>query len=586
MAVGSVMRISLLLLLAVLALSAQEPGMPTITLEPQPGGDASPLIVQALDDLRRQGGGRLVLKAGRYDCRAKPPAAAIHLRDLAGVEISGEGAELVGHDPACLFVFDHCRDLAIRGLTITWDPLPHTFGRVAAVDEASHSVDLDVSSPGGAIPGRIVQALLAYDVQRERLAENGWETYQTQGERDADPTKLTPEGRLRVAVNRNASLPQPGWDLVVRHQVYGHDAFVFTGCANVTVEDVTVLAAPGMAVVGWDCRDLTVRRLRVRPPPGCHHSTTADAMHLGACRGTITVEDSEFAGMGDDALNIHGMYGLAVERIDANTLAVQRARLNPYYDTERTIWDLPRPGDRLEVSGGAEPLIPFATLEVAEARADEARKRTIIRFSAPLPEGVGAGSVLANASAIPAVRVRRCAVRGNRARGMLIQTRDVLIEDCRFSDISGSALHLCADGVDWWESLGVRAVTVRGCVIERCNFGAVRRTAALDIFSDLPGGRQSAAGVHQDIRILDCAFAGNRGAAVNVGSAAGVELRGNRFTHADGPVIRVVNSRDVTITGNRRLDAGPGVQIEAGCDAATIRVEGNEGIATLPATDR
>jgi hypothetical protein len=131
----------------------------------------------------------------------------------------------------------------------------------------------------------------------------------------------------------------------------------------VLLEDITVFAVPGMAVIGWQSQDITIKRIKVVPAEGGWMSATADAMHFGGCRGLITVEASEFAGMGDDAINIHGMYGMVTKRFDDHTVEVGRARMNAYYDTERGTWD--------------EPLLPQGQLTVVAAHQDVT--------SAPMP---------------------------------------------------------------------------------------------------------------------------------------------------------------------------------------------------------
>jgi len=545
--------------------------------KPGDEGDAVPAIRAALAAARRLNGAPVVVQfaPGRYRCfggEALPGGRthrpSIDVEKLDNVTIDGQGATLVGRDIARLFVIRDSRNVTVKKLTVDWDPLPHTSGRVVKLLPAEHAFDIAPLIPKDPPAGRITQGILAYNPERRRLADNGWEVYQTQGERDADPTRHTPEGNLRVFQARGGRLPEIGWHVVVRHQVYGYDAFVFQGCTDVLVEDVTVNAVPGMAVIGWGSRDLTIRRIKVVPATGGWMSATADAMHFGACRGQVTVEDSEFAGMGDDAINIHAMYGLATQRIDDRTLAVARARMNSYYDKARAIWDAPAPGDLLEYSGGDEPLLAKGQLTVAEARQDAKVQRTIVKFTEPLPAEVGENTVLSNLSTTPSIRIRRCHVHGNRARGMLLQSRDVLVEDCRFEDISGAGLHICTDAWEWWESLGTRDLIVRNCTFRRCNFGVARRAAALDIFSDLARGRQSAAGVHQRLHILDNTFEDNAGAAIHIGSADDVEVRGNRFTQTKKPAIIVMNSRNVTVTG-----IGPDdVEIRGSSERGTIHI--------------
>ena len=550
--------------------------MHTVHLQPL-DTDSSPAIGKALAELREHNGGTLVLAPGRHLClggEAMPDGRthkpSVDVNDLVDVTVDGQGATLVGRDIAGLFLIRDSRNVTVRNLTVAWEPLPHTSGRVVSLLPEVHAFDIEPQFPPNPPAGRIVQGVLAYSPERRRLADNGWEVYQTQGERNAEPTQVTSEGHLRIFQRRGTPLPEVGCHVVVRHQVYGYDAFVFRNCTNVLLEDVRVLAVPGMAVIGWGSCDLTIRRIQVVPADGGWMSATADAMHFGACRGRVTVEDSVFAGMGDDAINIHGMYGLATSRVDDRTLAVGRARMNYYYDKTRGVWDAPAAGDVIAFGGGEEPLLEQGQLVVAGAWQDPAQERTIVEFTESLPAEVRENTVLANLSTSPAVRIRRCTVRGNRARGMLLQSRDVLVEDCAFEDVSGAGLHICTDALDWWESLGSRDVTVKDCVFRHCNFGVARRAAALDIFSDLPQGRQSAAGVHRRLHIVNNTFEGNSGAAIHVGSSDGVEIRGNRFAQDHGPAVIVMNSRNVVISANTLVNGPGGVEVRGNSENVTV----------------
>ena len=554
------------------------------------GRDAVPAIREALAAAKRLHGAPAVIQfePGRYLCagtggKTSRPASAvcIGMDAFTNLTVDGQGATLVGQELAQLLVARNSHSITVRNLIVDWEPLPHTAGYVVGLLKDEQAFDLAPKIPAHPPAGRIVQGILAYNPDGHRLADSGWEVYQTQGERDANPTELTPDGNLRIFQRRGTQLPEVDTAVIVRHQVYGINAFTFQNCSDALLENITVHAVPGMAVVCQQSRDVTIRRMRVVPSAGGWMSATADAMHFNCCRGQITVEDSEFCGMGDDAINIHAMYGLVTARVDAHTLEVGRGRMHSYYDKVRAIWDAPLPEDRLEYSGGDEPLLAQGELRVVRARQDLAKQRTVIQFADPLPAAVTNGTVLSNLSATPSVRIRRCHVHGNRARGMLLQTRDVVLEDCVFEDVSGAGAQICTDAADWWESLGSRDVTVQRCTFRRCNFGVARRAAALDIFSDLAKGRQSAAGVHQRLHLLDNTFDENSGAAIHVGSADGVDVRSNRFLNATNSLVTIVNSRNVSVTGNRATGANAGVMIQGSSDRTTIKVERNTGFTQL-----
>ncbi len=543
------------------ALRAEETGMTMIELSPI-NGDNGPAITAALNTLKQRGGGTLILKKGDYRLRAGPPIPeapnyrlCVIAHGLKKITIDGSGAKLICLDTVGIFGFSNSSNITIKNLSIDYDPPPFSSGKVVRIIASEHAFEIEPTEGNAPIDGRIVQAILAYDPQKKRLSQSGWEVYQSQGERDKDPIKRQPDGTFRVFQKRDTPLPQVGWHVVLRHQVYGRNAFSFMDCKDVTFEDVSITTAPGMGLYAWRCTNVTLKRFEVQPHSDRWMSTTADATHFLACRGTVTIDDSRFFGMGDDAVNIHGSYGLVTERIDDRTLAVAKGRLHPYYDKERSPWEQPQTGDVLEFGSVDKPLHALGQITVASATLDPARKRTIVTMTQPLPKEVVTDCVLANVSATPAVRITNSAVLGNRARGFLLQSRDVKVNNCKFQDVSGPAIQVCADADEWWESLGSRDVTITDCDITRCNFGIARRSAALEVFASLKNNQPAPPGVHQRLNITGNTFSDNTGHAIALSSANDVTIENNTITGGDKTAIRVSASTNVRIIKNESVDA-------------------------------
>lgn len=535
---------------------------------PDDANDDTGAIRAAIEACRAQPGAHLVFAPGRYHLSGGPdrrPSLLFHgIEDLT---IDGNGAELVGTDLATALHFVDCRNVTIRNLVIDWDPLPFSAGTVVAVD--GMRFDVEVVPPHTAGAGRRVEAILAYDPERGRLAHRGLDAYQLGFQ---ERTDLVRPNVMRVPAGHPGAVPAVGTSVVVRHQVYSFNAFAFYQCEGVLIEDVTIYACPGMGVYADGSRDLTLRRfnVKIRPGSGRWMSATADATHFNNCRGTVTLEDCLFEGMGDDATNIHSMYMVVTERVDAHTVRLARGR-HP-----RRMPPIPRPGDRLEFGGGDNPLVPYVTAIVETATPNPEAGVATIRLTKPLPDRTAKEDVVGNASTCPAARILRCTVRRNRARGMLIQTRDVLLEDCVFEDVSGAALHICADANYWWEGVGVRDVIIRGNRFSRCHFGAARRAAVIDIFAEV-GRNLAGPGVHRSILIENNIVEDSDGAAIHVGSAEGVVIRGNIFSHPVDAAIVLRNCRNVEITDNKLTGDAAGVHIRDGCDPATVWIGPNDG---------
>ncbi len=502
-------------------------------------------IQRAIEALAKEGA-KLVFEKGRYDVRRvdgggrRRGGRALEVTGFSGLTIEGNGAELVGGAAGQLMAINGCTDLTIRGLSTDREPLPFAGGKVLSADNEAKSFEVEMVEGDEAKAGLSVGGVLGYDPEKMRFAYHGFDW----GQWDFDNrTELVRDNVMRVFVKYD--VPRVGTWVNLRYEVYGGNGFSVYGSERVTFEDVTIYCTPGMGLYAGGCRDMTLRRFRVMRRPGTKRwmSATADATHFVGCRGRITMEDCVFDGQGDDATNIHDMYMVVVERTGDTKLRLRGGKRG---GAPRNL----QAGDKLEIGGGDNPLVPYVTLTVKSAAADDELRTTDVEFEESVPERVEAGDLVGNASACASVRISGCRMRDNRARGFLIQTRDVVIEDCEFEGISASAIQITSDTDRWWEGVGARNVTVRDCRFKECNFGAARRKGVIDIYGEL-GGRQgprlAGPGVHRDITIEGNVFEKADGWGVHVCSADGVVLRGNKFIEPTEGAVLVEKSENVQI---------------------------------------
>ncbi|MFC1735148.1 right-handed parallel beta-helix repeat-containing protein [Candidatus Hydrogenedentota bacterium] len=519
---------------------------------------------------------RVVFEKGRYDLwpgaeeeknERDGYSTFFSFENVDGLVIEGNGAELIGHEVAGFFMFSKCKDVTINNLTIDMDPLPFTSGKV--ISARDKTFELQVSPPHQALGGVLVEGVLGYDPEAGRPAVRGLDLYQLDF---TGRTKVARPGILQVPITYK--LPEVGANVIVRHRIYGSSAFTFVKCENTTLEDVTVYAVAGFGVHGADSKDFKLKRYRtmIRPDSGRWMSAAADATHFNTCRGTITLEDCLFEGMGDDATNLHLMYLVVIKKESRRALRLAIARDHLWMPTA------PRPGDKIEIGGGDVPLIPYATITVESVEEDREAKEIVVTFTDDLPERTGEGHILGNASACPKARIRNCIVRNNRARGMLIQTRDVVLENNRFEYCSGAALHIASDVNYWNEGMGVRDIVIRNNKFIGCNYGAARRGAVIDIFSELKGGKLAPAGVHRSIVIEGNTFENPDGSAIHVNSADGVVIRNNKIDGPADAAIAVDHSRNVEIIGNELTNSPKsGLKIGDDRDLETVKTRNNIG---------
>ncbi|KPK82661.1 MAG: hypothetical protein AMJ81_09600 [Phycisphaerae bacterium SM23_33] len=382
--------------------------------KPGDGADDTAGVRAAIRLCRSKPGSVLRFPKGRYDFHPPegPPArpVAMHFAGCKDLTVEGEGSELVFHGTMGAMAFNECRGVVVRNVVIDSQRPPFSIGEVIAA--AGKSFDVEVWKEFPVRGGEAVEAFMEYDPETKFPMPGGLDVYHA-----VDSTELLRPQVLRVQLKR-AVRAKVGAVMVLRHVVYGPGALAFRSSADVRVENVTIYATPGMGVTGSQSTDLHLKAVRVMNRPGTRRimSATADATHFNACCGSIRIEDCLFEGMGDDAVNVHGMYLRVTQRLDDKTILA----------VVRNNWLFPpQPGHNLELIDPAS-LLPYDTGCVEAVSVDRRAGTHRITFARPLPQRLQAGHYLGNTAWAPKLRITGCQVRANRARGFLIQTRDAL----------------------------------------------------------------------------------------------------------------------------------------------------------------
>ena len=539
---------------------------------PNDGKNDTPAIIAAIQACRDRKNTRLVFAPGTYDIKAGPPAQtrrlqpSFDIKNINNMTIEGSGAELIGHDYATMFSFTGCSNITINNLTVDWDPVPYTPGRV--VEAAEDHVDIEVVAPFTAQAGLRTGSLSGYDPETRRMARRYTYHYQMNYDKTSEVIRPGVMRLFRSMQGRHPDkLPPVGKHIIVRHQVYGSQVFQFSKCAGIRIENVNIYSNPGMGITGTVCRDISLRHVRImiRPGSGRWMSTNADATHFTGCRGTIVMENCLFEGMGDDATNVNAGHYMVVDQCRDNSKLSIRCAKRGGFSPE------PLVGDRLELSGA--DLVPYVTVTVKSLTYDEKEKTFIVEFSDKLPERTAKGDIVGNASACAAVRIRGCTILRTLGRGFILKTRDVIIENCTLEDVSSAGIAMNTDVNNWWESIGSRDIIIRNNRFINCRFEPAYVSGVIE---SLASGK--APGVHQRITIENNIIQGSSGNAVKIGSADGAVIAGNIIDGAQDDAIYVHNSRNIRVSGNKVTNSKAGLVTGDGCDTATIVLENNVGL--------
>jgi parallel beta-helix repeat protein len=543
---------------------------------PDDGKSDTTAVLAAIDECRKHKPVVLKFDKGRYDFFAEEVTQGQYFFTLSGLSefaIDGNCSTFMLHGRKGAFVLGNCNSLAVRNLTIDYSRPPFSVGQVIAVNGTSFDVDVEPKYP---VTGKeAVEAYMEYDPKAGHAARNAVDEYYT-----CNSTELVKPQVMRVNLKHDARIKSGAW-VILRHAAYGPGAFYAGNCSDLTLENVNVYTAPGMAFGSSSCTNITVKGFRSIHRPGSGHpmSVTADGFHFGASKGLISIEDCEFEGMGDDAANIKtGLYSKVIEKIDDRTVLTTHPL---------KLVDPPSQGDTMEVSHPDIVTYATAVAESAEIGKEGVQK---IRFKDPLPGDLKIGDFLGNASRVARVRIKNCRVRSNRARGFLLQNRDMIVENCKFTGCTMGGVWVLTEIYHFCESITSRDVIVRNCTFDNCGYwqgsgvlGAFVHTGA-DSYGTVPGA-------HKNVLFEGNVIRGTDNCGIFLDGVDGVTLRNNTVEQAcreprskhGNAAIYVMGCRNVKLEKNtcQATKQGAGckdaIKFGAGSEMNTVSVRDNVG---------
>lgn len=523
------------LILVVLAVPSQAANVVHVSdygAVPNDGNDDTLAIREAFaaaDDA----GATVLFNSGEYNISGQEPdnnghfASIFPLGGYDNLTIEGNGALLNAHNWATTFDISGTTNLTVRNLTTDWEEdLPFTSGEIIGTNLAQAYVDMAVAPPHTARTGLRAGAFLQYDPDNMRPATNGYDIYNPD---DFDtPCTVPATGILRCYLSNpnNVELIPVGTQAIIRHQAYSYNAFSVNTSRDVTFENVTVYATPGMGLYAQASENFELNgfNVRIRPSSGRWMSSSADATHFETVRGTLTLNNTFFEGMGDDAFNVHTSYLRVVNRLNDHTLQLEPARSGSSLSSDRN----PKIGDNLQIGIEPNPLQPH-TYATVTGVVDNGNNTINITVAQTLPADVGSGALVANRSGLPTVTIQNCQVWRNRARGLLIRSHDVLVENCYFSNISGPAILIEAEASTFFEGIPAENVTIRHNGFANNNYGAARHKGTITVIGEV-GGQIVGSGTFRNILIEDNAFNNfDGGVALFIASSDEVDIRENNF---------------------------------------------------------
>jgi hypothetical protein len=402
-----------------------------------------------IDEQVAQGVQRIVVPPGDYRVA---PRDRVHLRlsGLKDCEIRMEGVRMICTETTRALDIRSCENVTVRGLTIDYDPLPFVQFVITAMAEDKRWLEMRL--PGGYEVNDLIEhadlghlVMLAPDGGRLRVIYGGPDRIEKVGPRlyrytkhagyRYDPERFTEEVGDVVVVNNHYA---PGGR--------SNHAVLIGNCTNLTMEDITVYAAPMMAFFEGGCDGVTYRRCvndrcptdrdyRDREIPRMR-SSGRDGFHLLANRGTTVLDGCVSRYMDDDGVNIHGS-GNAIDHVDGRMAVVGDKHGRLTVAKGDTVELISFRGERLGqativgVTAGGDPTPEFLALwkeHIFQNRLAPS-KTWVIEFDRDV-QGAGPGTFVHAPGRVGSnCVVRNCRFGFTRSRGIVLRGSNAVIEN-------------------------------------------------------------------------------------------------------------------------------------------------------------
>lgn len=485
----------------------------------------------------------LKVDGGKYYFRTDK---AIMLDGLKNVLIDADGAQFIFENPNYFHIVN-CNCIEIRGLGITWNLDVSRLASLVKIRNASkesHSFELEFTELNEVSADIPIMAFTKYDPEtltpgtRQDFKENF--VYQFPG--SIKTVEKTGHNVLKVTHDGSLDNYTDGEVYLLRHHVYGGNAFNVYNTSNITFSGIKLYAVAGM---GW----LIENRSEHFQLLGCvigldpEHddnriSTTADGVHIANTNGKFRISGCDFSFMGDDDVNVHDNIATVTDKLDEKTVEIY-TNANNFAAGDTAIFSS-KGFDRLGFS--------------AEVTSVEGKKLT---FNKELPDYIVKDCIVSNGS----IDSGNYVISGNyfhenRARGLLLQSNNGLCENNRFYKTMANPIKVIMDissGL-WLEGTGVNGLVIKNNSFVECN--VVEWSAQISISTNIDG-KSADSTLFYNITVENNSFDYFYGRLVDASNVSNLKICSNRVNNKDGSyearrgriIIRQSCSR-VTISNN------------------------------------
>lgn len=344
------------------------------------------------------------------------------------------------------------------------------------------------------------------------------------------------------------------------------------------IENVTVYAAGGMALIAERCENITVDKFIVTSREDRFFSTRADATHFLGCKGMIKVENSLLEHMMDDGINVHGAYVKVEKYLGDNTFLCEISHV------QQAGIVFSEPGDKVALIS-RETILPL--YETTVTKTQKLNEKRFLLTVAQVPKEMPKGLLsFENLTWNPDLYMSNNTIRDNRARGALITTKGkVVIENNYFSSQMHGIL-IEGDNNKWYESGAVKDITITNNTFENIGYGTGEHYPLFIGPMFTPKQHLGTEKYHRNINFTNNTIKSYNGLLAHAMSVSQLNIQGNRITfstdYPEGsklPSVDLIYCEDVSIKKNSFKNFSWPLVVKTSDDVSNLSVSKNKGLS-------
>lgn len=485
----------------------------TFGLKPGAGNCNYEAMKKALSYCKSHGIGKLIIPKGVYYFKSFTSDAHIDLSGMKNFVLDGQGSEFIFETVHTYISLIDCHQVEVKNLYLDWNweiaPLS-SIGIVSRIAEDGSFIecsfpeyqdvpkDMHFSIVGpfdavrfspGCPGGMEFRPYKNTHILKSEDAESDRKMLALVRELDhifIDKQEKVNDNTLRfytVSPEFTKAHFHLGECFRFRHFEYDIRSVLIIDSSNITLSGLTIYSAPGSGFVGnGDIKGLHFKKCAVTLRPGTLRSisTATDCLHVCNSQGNFIIEDCDFGFAGDDCINIHDNSSMGITVLDSHTLLAQRVSKDAILFEE---------GYEVELRNPDFSPVGFCS-RLTQVLYDESSRTCKLSFAAALPQSLSKDTVLWNKRFdTQFYLIRNCRFTNNRARGVLLQGSNGILENNVFENIQGAAIQI-ETGCEsrWSEGHGVKNLIIRNNIIRHCDLNAWQM-AVIYMGVYLPDGR-------------------------------------------------------------------------------------------------